>query len=104
MRGDGEQLGGPPDVGEGDRTYVPPEPPSVVAEYCAACGVRAPDSWEEGEARLRELRAAGWLVLPSRSLHGEHWRLARNAMCGTCQTNPSGFARALLAAWGLATA
>jgi hypothetical protein len=93
---------------------VPTEPPAEraasadperpMADYCAACGAKAPELPPQDDAdRLVELRDRGWLCLPSRSLHRELWpRAVRNCMCPYCLCGPTPFARKLLRAWGLA--
>ncbi|MHB8417192.1 MAG: hypothetical protein ACYDCL_03890 [Myxococcales bacterium] len=83
----------------GERGLALPAP-GPVADYCAACGVRAPEPAEDGREPQAVLKGLGWLVLPPRALHSEVWpRLARNAMCADCLASPTPFARALLDTW-----
>ncbi len=98
---DARELESPADAGEGDPHLPPPADP--VADYCAACGVRAPELPPEVEPR--GLRALGWLVLPPTALHDEVWpRIVRNTLCAACLSRPSPFVAALLQAWGVVRA
>lgn len=91
----------PVEAGEGQQAL--PASSDSLDDYCAACGVRAPEVGEgDPEHRVRGLLALGWLVLPPRALHQDMWpRVARNAMCAACLMSPSPFVRALLDAWGV---
>jgi hypothetical protein len=97
---DARQLESSPAAGEGEPGF---ELPTPLHDYCAACGVRAPEvAAADPAGRQQGLRALGWIVLPPRALHQEVWpRPARNAMCAACLVAPSGFVRALLEAWGV---
>jgi hypothetical protein len=76
-----------------------------IADYCAACGAKAPERpAQDDAAHVEELRDRGWLCVPSRSLRRGDWpRKARNCMCPHCLQNPTPFARRLLRVWGLAS-
>lgn len=76
-----------------------------IADYCAACGAKAPEQpAQDDAAHLDQLRERGWLCVPSRSLHPGAWpRAVRNCLCPDCLRSPTPFARKLLRVWGLAS-
>jgi hypothetical protein len=73
-------------------------PPPVLADYCAACGAKAPTGDLVGG-----LEGGGWLRLPSRRLHPDQRAATapHNCLCPACLSTPTRFTLQLLRAWGL---
>jgi hypothetical protein len=86
-----------------DRGAAPAPSEPEMADYCAACGGKAPDpSGEAFDGRLAELQSLGWVALPSRKLYGELERGApHKCLCPACLATPTLFALQLLSVWGL---